>query len=275
VVEGFVAPYSNPTAEEARWLGQAAEHYWHAKAVIAVSRDNLLVLRRDYGLPPGKGEVIHYGRPDSYFERQRAEVRQRVRRDFSIPGDAVLCLTIGRLEVVKGYAHLLEVLRELRYRPMWPSLYFAWIGEGSLKAQLEVGLNRIQAADHVMLLGKRWDITDWLDASDVFVLPSYFEGMPLAVMEAMAKGLPVMASAVSGTPEELGDTGKLLPSPLVDPGALAREIVATLEIWARDAGLRSAIGDAGRKRAQALFREDRMVRQTAQVLERAMLPPGD
>lgn len=271
IVEGFVAPYPNPTPDDAELIARAAEQYRHAKAVIAVSSDNLQILRRDYGLPPDKGTLIWYGRPDSYFEAPRCEVRQRIRQEFLIPSDAILCLTIGRLEIVKGYQHLVHALSALRKSAIWSKLHFAWIGPGSLESALRQALIQLGVADKVLILGQRWDVLNWLDASDVFLLPSYYEGMPLSIMEAMAKGLPVMASAVSGIPEQLGNTGKLLPSPLVDPQALATDIALTLETWASDDSLRRAIGVAGRARAQEVFREDRMVKQTAQVIERALL----
>jgi glycosyltransferase involved in cell wall biosynthesis len=135
-------------------------------------------------------------------------------------------------------------------------------------------------------MGQRWDAADWLDAADLFVLPSLAEGMPLAVMEAMAKGLPVMATAVSGIPEELGDlrfeiadfrfteegraTGRLLPDPWSGTERLVEELVATILEWAGDAELRKRIGAGCRERALVMFREERMLRQTREVIERAL-----
>ena len=83
--------------------------------------------------------------------------------------------------------------------------------------------------------------------------------MPLSVMEAMAKGLPVVATAVSGVPEELGDTGQLLSDPTQDAEATVRELVATLKDWASSKDLRDSIGQTGRVRAMALFQQERML----------------
>src|SRR5260370_6571574 len=109
----------------------------------------------------------------------------------------------------------------------------------------------------------------------MFVLPSDYEGMPLAIMEAMARGLPVAASAVSGIPEELGTTGRLLPAPHVDAEATVRDLVDTLVSWSADANSRKAVGAACRERALLMFREERMVEETLRVVDRALLPSGD
>ena len=96
------------------------------------------------------------------------------------------------------------------------------------------------------------------------------EGMPLAIMEAMAKRLPVVATAVSGIPEELGDTGRLLPDPAADPAATISSLAETLSAWAADPAARRALGDAARLRAEALFAEERMISQTLAVIQRQL-----
>jgi tetratricopeptide (TPR) repeat protein len=114
-------------------------------------------------------------------------------------------------------------------------------------------------------------MADWLDAADIYAHPSEAEGMPLAVMEAMAKGLPVIATAVGGIPEELGDTGRLLPPP-TDPAATGQALADAITAWAADPDRRRATGAAGRQRAQALFREERMLAETLGVIDRALRP---
>ena len=134
-----------------------------------------------------------------------------------------------------------------------------WAGVGPLEAQLKAIVTQWNIEAQVKFLGERSDIPNLLDAADIFLLPSHYEGMPLSLMEAMAKGLPVLATAVSGIPEALGDTGKLLPDPQIDPQATTDELVATLEQWATHPDLRQALGQAGRKRAEALFRAEKML----------------
>jgi len=275
VVEGYVAPLEAVVPEVAWYLYHLEEHYKRAKAVIAVSQDNLDLLHRQYRLAAGKGDLIHYGRPASFFEPQRVHVRQGLRREVGIPEEAVVCLTVGRLEPVKGHGVLVDAVVELQKSAVWPRLYFAWIGSGSLEGELKEMLRARGIGEHVKMLGQRWDVAEWLDASDVFALPSFCEGMPLVIMEAMAKGLPVLASSVSGIPEELGDAGKLLPSPQADRAGTVREIVSTLNEWTREAQLRCHAGQICRNRAEKLFREERMLHRTMQVIERAVMPPRD
>ena len=123
----------------------------------------------------------------------------------------------------------------------------------------------------VRLRGQRWDVEQWLDAADVFVLTSESEGPPLAILEAMAKGLPVVATAVGGVPEALGTTGCLLPQPRHDAAATVRTLVEVLQRWESDTALRTREGAASRARACALFREARMLAQTDGVIDQALL----
>ncbi|MDX2100102.1 MAG: glycosyltransferase, partial [Leptolyngbyaceae cyanobacterium bins.59] len=279
VVEGLVEPHLADHPELIPHLPELASHYQRAKAVIAVSQDNLDWLHRRFGLPRYQGQVIYYGRPEEYFKPQDPEVRDRLRQELGIPTDGVVCLTTARIEARKGYQYQMEAIQQLMGSPVWPHLYFVWIGGGVFDRPLESQLQEIVAQlgiqDKVKFLGQRSDVGDWLNVADIFVFPSQLEGMPMCVMEAMAKGLPVVASAVSGIPEELGETGKLLPDPKTNPEGTVRELVETLEQWVTDSEKRRAIGQAGRQRAKQLFRETRMLEQTLQVLQRSMLPKGD
>lgn len=272
-VIGFVAAYL--ANRFATFLDELARQYTQAKAVIAVSNDNLTLLHELFRLPKDKGRVIYYGRPAEYFSTSILPVRQNLRQEFNIPLNAVVCFTSARLELVKGYQYQLEAIKHLKQNEVWHKLYFVWAGAGSLEMQLKETIEQLGVGNKVKLLGQRWDITDWLDASDIFILPSELEGMPLCIMEAMAKGLPVIASAVSGIPEELGDTGKLLPSPQINSQATVIELVTTIQAWCASLGLRQSIGWTCKKRAEEMFRAERMVVETVEVIERTLLPIGD
>lgn len=273
VVEGLAAAY---LADMFRpHLPELAEQYARARALIAVSRDNLDCLHTLFGLPRHLGQVIHYGRPETYFREPDPSVRARLRSARGIPEDAVLCFTAGRLHPLKGYQYQLEAMQHLGGTAVWQKLYFAWAGIGQLEGAIKKAVHEMRLEDHVHLLGQCDEIANWLDAADIFILPTEAEGMPLAVMEAMAKGLPVMASAVNGIPEELGPTGKLLPPPTIDPKATVAALVSTIQTWATDPKLRCRVGGACRSRAQKMFREERMIAETLAVIERALLPEGD
>ncbi|MCL6435466.1 MAG: glycosyltransferase family 4 protein [Leptolyngbyaceae cyanobacterium HOT.MB2.61] len=266
IVEHLVHPIKPREVPAA--YAELAQQYVEAKAVIAVSQENLLLLRKLFGLAEDKGQVIYCGRPSSYFQPRDERVRSHLRQQWGIPANAVVCFTAARMDIIKGYQYQIAAIKQLKQTPIWPNLYFAWAGTGTLENQFRQAIQQAGAAEHVKFLGELEAIHSWLDASDIFVLPSESEGLPLAMMEAMAKELPVVATAVSGVPEGLGDTGKLLSSPVFgDSQATIRELVATLQSWAGDATLRQQAGQACKQRAEQLFREERMVEQTLAVIK--------
>ena len=257
----------------ASFLDRVAIGYRHAAAVIAVSQANLGLLRERFGLPAEHGRVIYYGRPATFFATPDARTRSWIRHELGIPPEAVLVCTVASMEMRKGYGYLLKALKELRERSIWPRLYFGWVGTGTLEPQLRAAIEGLGVQTQVRFLGERADVADVLAAADIFALTSQYEGMPLAVMEAMARGLPVVASAVSGVQEEMGDTGRLLSDPQHDPQALVRDLVATICAWSTDAARRHRIGLAGRRCAELLFTQKRMLADYLDVVI-AILPSG-
>ncbi|MEG4866674.1 MULTISPECIES: glycosyltransferase [unclassified Microcoleus] len=276
-VEGLVEPH---LAERfAGYLNDLSLHYNQAKSVIAVSYENLSLLHELFKLPRNRGQVIYYGRPSEYFTPRDLSICKSLRQELSIPLDAVVCFTAARIEMRKGYQYQLEAIKQLMQSPVWHQLYFVWAGGGifdpQLERQSEEAVKELGITDKVKFLGQRSDVSNWLNSADIFILPSQLEGMPLCVMEAMAKGLPVMATAVSGIPEELGNTGKLLSDPKIDSQATIKELVTTIEEWVENPELRHSLGQDCKQRAEEMFREERMIEETVKVIERALLPVGD
>ena len=260
------------TQKFAPYLTHLPNLYKQARRVIAVSQENLNLLHQFFGLPKNLGQVILNGRPAQYFTAPDESVRRRLRQELDIPPEAVVVFTSGRLEIVKGYQYQAKAIMQLQKRAVWPQLYFVWAGTGSLESKLKAIIAQIGAAAQVKFLGERPDIPDLLDAADIFVLPSQFEGMPLSLIEAMAKGLPVLATAVSGAPEALGETGKLLPNPMIDQQATINELATTLESWANSPTLRLNIGQACQRRAETLFRADRMLENYTALINQILEP---
>lgn len=275
IVEGFVAPPGPLSPHQAWMLHYQRLLYQKARAVVAVSRENLDLLRAHYGLHPRKGEVIHYGRPEEFFQPRNSAVRKERRASMHISDDVIVCLTSARFAEVKGFDHQIAAMQRLRGRPVWKRLHFLWAGDGPRREHYARRLVAEQLGDHVTMPGHVADIAELLDTGDIFVLPSHHEGMPLSIMEAMAKGLAVAASAVSGIPEQLGDTGRLLPDPKVDPDRTAEVLADALEGWANDPAALLAEGEKCAARARSMFQENRMIRQMASVIERVALPAGD
>ncbi len=267
IVLGFIEPSCIQFTDEEgiSYVDLVNYQYSQAQKAIAVSQENLNLLRRLFQLPSQIGRVIHYGRPSLYFQPRDESVRERLRQELNIPPEAVVCFTAARLEPVKGYQYQLEAIKELKNSSIWSELYFVWAGTGaasgdnSNEAELKQTVAELGVGGRVIFLGQRWDIADLLDASDIFILTSEAEGMPLSIMEAMAKGLPVIASGVSGIPEELGNTGKLLPNPKLEPTAAVADLIETIQLWTYSAELRKAKGQECQQRATEMFQESTML----------------
>jgi glycosyltransferase involved in cell wall biosynthesis len=162
----------------------------------------------------------------------------------------------------KGHDHLLEAADLLRSRGRKFRLWL--VGDGDLRQTVERQIARLGLQQVVTLLGVRADIPEILAESDVFCLPSLWEGLPGAVMEAMSAGLPVVATAVGGVCELVrdGDTGLVVPPG--EPTALALSLERLLDSF----DMRQALGAAGRNVIRREFDLDDKVRELENVYRR-------
>ncbi len=184
--------------------------------------------------------------------------------DFSAPRTAHKGVVIGtacRLELIKGLNYLIEALTILA--PGFPDLRLEIAGDGSLRGELEQKSHQLGVSGIVSFLGWREDLPSVMAGWDIFVLPSLDEGFGVAALEAMAAGLPVIASAVGGLCElvQNGETGWLVPP--ASPAELAQRVRELI----RDSRRREAMGIAGRERALHCFPISRMVEQTIAVYD--------
>jgi glycosyltransferase involved in cell wall biosynthesis len=162
--------------------------------------------------------------------------------------------TVGRLEPVKRLDRLISAAAKLR--PRFPSLRVLIAGDGASRPDLERLARDLSLGDAVEFAGWRDDVANFHRELGVFCVPSEHEGFGLAALEAMASGLPVVASRVGGLPElvEDGRTGFLVPAGDVD--ALADRIGRLLD----DGELRARMGAAATRAVEERFTTDRMVR---------------
>jgi glycosyltransferase involved in cell wall biosynthesis len=179
-----------------------------------------------------------------------------------VPSARRRLVMVGRLQAPKDPLTLVHALATLPERSFEALL----VGDGPDRATVEEEIGRLGLASAVRLLGERADVPELLRAADIFVLSTRSEGLPLSILEAMAAGLPVVASSVGGVPELVldGQTGMLVPPG--DPDALAAAIERLLE----DPGLSGRLGEAGRVRAAEHF-DLAAVRQAHLDLYREML----
>jgi glycosyltransferase involved in cell wall biosynthesis len=218
--------------------------------VVAVSEDLAGFLVERLGIPRERLALVHNGipLPDATPSGARSARRSAARAALAIPADRSLVVAVGNLYPVKDHATLLRALARL------PDARVAIAGRGAEEQPLRQLAVELGLADRVHLLGLRDDVGTVLAAGDVFVQPSLSEGLPLAVLEAMASGLPVVATRVGGVHEAVADgtTGFLVPPG--DPAALAAALARVLESPDRGA----ALGSAGRARVEAEFSVARM-----------------
>ena len=186
------------------------------------------------------------------------ELRARMRRSLGVD-DRFVVGTIGRLDPVKDLHVLLDGFAA--FHASCPLSSLIVVGDGEDREALAAHAARLALSDSVLLLGHREDARDLLCAFDVYAGTSIFEGISLTILEAMAAELPVIATAVGGTPEIVVDgvTGVLIPPRRPDC------VVAALRRLAGAPELVSAWGQAGRQRVLSQFTIDAMVRRYARI----------
>jgi len=162
-------------------------------------------------------------------------------------------------------------MKRLQQTPQWGQLYFLWAGSGCEADKLKAQADELGVARYIRFLGERSDIDRLLDAADIFVLPSHFEGMPLSIIEAMAKGCAVAATNISGIPEALGNTGKLLSDPDISSAQTVRELSDILEQWVTACDQRKAVAEACHVRAQSLFQPAVMINAYVELIESILM----
>ncbi len=219
---------------------------------------------RQERVDPAKVQVIHNGIDPTGYD---ATPDPTLRRELMISEETRVIGVVANLIHYKGHAFLLQACRRIRQeRPTVVLL----IGDGPLRGRLEALAGELGIRDEVRFLGSRPDIPQLLALVDVAVLPSVEEGLPNAVLEAMAAGKPVVATRVGGIPEAVvhGETGLLVPPR--DSAALAEAILWLLQHPAEAA----RFGAAGRRRVGEHFQLSTMVRQYEAVYERLVAEKG-
>lgn len=216
---------------------------------VAVSADLARAMSRDLWMDPSHLRVVVNG------VRHVPPDHVTLRAELGLSYDAHLLVAVGNLYPVKGHAHLIDAMALLSDR--YPTLHLAICGRGGLADVLAARARAAGLEGRVHLLGLRSDVPAVLSAADVFVLPSLNEGLPLALLEAMFAGLPIVASRVGEVPRALGygDAGMLVP-----PGKPAA-IAASLDMLLGDATYARMMAERAARRAHAEYDVSRMVEQ--------------
>jgi glycosyltransferase involved in cell wall biosynthesis len=226
--------------------------------VVTVSRDLSRRLSRDLWIPPRRITTIPNG------VQFTPTAHSTLRAELGLPPEERLLLAIGNLYPVKGHRHLVEALALLRRRGI--AVHAAIAGRGERAGDLTARAAALGVGDRLHLLGLRSDIANLLAGADVFVLPSLAEGLPLALLEAMSAGLPIVASDVGDVRIALEGGGAGLVVPPGDAPAFAEAIAQLLT----DRGTAQRLGTRAARRAVAEYGSGRMADRYAGLYTRAL-----
>jgi len=243
--------HARPFPDSLRWM--VAEHVLShlAYRVVGVSDDTTHNLRHYEKIPESKLATIPNG-----IELQPVRTDPiRLRQELGIAPGTIVIGTAGRLTHQKGMEFLIRAAGLLA--PRFPELTVLIVGEGSEQNALRELVQSTGLQDRVRLLGLRMDIPDLLALFDIYALPSRWEGLPMAILEAMAAALPIVGSGVGGVPTAVREGVNGLLVPPEDPDALA----GALEKLILDPQLRRRMGAAGRKRYETEFTARQMTRR--------------
>jgi L-malate glycosyltransferase len=152
--------------------------------------------------------------------------RLETRAQWNISPQTFVVGTVGRLVPIKGFEYLIEAFARFRRQSAPRESKLMLVGDGPLRVMLEQCADRHDVSRDVQFLGTRTDVYDVMRAFDVFVLPSLHEGVPMVLLEAMALGVPIVASSVGGIPEVLEDRREAILVPSKDVEGLARALAA-------------------------------------------------
>ncbi|MBJ26653.1 MAG: glycosyltransferase family 1 protein [Alphaproteobacteria bacterium] len=233
-LEKFLGRYTDILFTQAQEDADSAKLYGLCKTGMITAIGN--------GVNPSKFRVFKE-------EKEYITHRNKVRRDLKTSENSLVLVIVGRLVVEKGYKELFEAIEGIDLT--------LWVVGEKLESDHESSVPIPKDLTKIRFLGYRDDVPDILQASDIFVLPSYREGMPRSIIEAMMAGLPVIATNIRGSREEVvdGQTGRLVP--IKD----AKSLEIAIDELAKNISLRKSMGVAGYKRAIDLYDEKLVIQR--------------
>jgi glycosyltransferase involved in cell wall biosynthesis len=227
----------------------AASHFAHA--ILFQNPDDLRNWCRIPAIPTQKGTLVGNGIDFSGITNKVGlGARERIRKEFGISDDAFVIVNVARFEPQKGHFFLLQTLKDL-IPHVNRKVVTLLVGIGIDQEKIEAEVKRLNLQDVVYFTGYRQDVPDILTASDVSIMTSHYEGIPRALMESMALGIPVVATNVPGTRHliQSGQTGLLVE--YGDIPGMSNALVKVLT----DSALAERLGNGGKHLVQTRFNE--------------------
>lgn len=250
-------PFSKRIQRILKWC-RSRNQIW-----VNVSEYNRGLMMKIFDIGHNELTVIHNGinnRIAFSSEDKKFAIRRKTRKILGIDEDCKMLLTIGRLSHQKGYHCLIPaipyILNEVK------NAIFIWAGEGEWKEYLKDMVREYNVEDHVLFLGHREDIPALLCAADIFVLPTMFEGLSFALLEAMSAQLPIVTTETSSIPEILTHMENAMICKKEDSNDLKEAVIFAL----KNPEKMKEMAKKAQERAKA-FSEEKMVRETLTVMK--------
>lgn len=214
--------------------------------LIPVSHGVAASTRRWLKVRPDRINVMYNPIDTSNFQTRADSTPPRIRQELGLDEDSRLILNVGRIMYAKGQIDLVNAMPEILASVANAHLVVVGdVADKACYAALVEAIDRLGIAAHCHFPGVSHHVAPWLEACDVFAFPSLFEGMGIALAEAMLCGRPVVASSIVTLAEQIQDNVTGLLAPPQDPRGLARAIVRILQ----DAALATRLGEAARQQA--------------------------
>jgi glycosyltransferase involved in cell wall biosynthesis len=214
------------------------------------------------GFPSHRVGVIYNGINADAFAN-RGGLRSEVRRELGFGEDDLVIIQVARLDPLKDHSTALRTLEHLLQRR--PNTHLVLVGDGPQAGIIQTEIAARGLDRHVSALGLRSDVARLMAGADLALLTSVSEGIPLVLIEAMATGLPVVATSVGGVPELVLDGLTGLLAPTGNDSMLATHVLRLAE----DLPLRLQMGTLAQERVRTIFSEDRMVKAYDQAYREA------
>ncbi|MBN2088568.1 glycosyltransferase family 4 protein, partial [candidate division KSB1 bacterium] len=227
--------------------------------IITVSEANRKQLTNYFELPDHKIQVIYNGVSVEKYLMSESVEKSRIL--LKLPVEKKLVVIVGRLHEQKGHIYLIRAARKII--DAIPDCHFIIVGDGALRESLQKLINELNLTTSFTFLGFRTDIPRILNAIDLFILPSHDEGLPLVLLEAMAAGKPVIATAVGGVAELVQNkrTGILIP-----PGEVDAIVLSVVDLLKSDEQMRW-LGNQAREYVLDNFSHEKMLKKTYENYE--------
>lgn len=237
------------------------QNSFFVKKIVSVSEGTRVSCIKFQKINPGKIVTIPNGIDiDELKNKVDHKKSNLLLKEFNIKNDnTIKIVVVARLYPQKGHKYLFEILPKIISHNK--EVKFFLVGDGELRVEFEKYIRQSNLQDLVLLLGARNDVANILSISDIFILPSLWEGMPNSVMEAMALGVPVIATNVDGTPELINsnEVGRLVPA--ANSQALLKSLVELID----DEQLRKRISSEAMKHLNKHFSLNQTIKLYTQL----------